>query len=313
MTKEQKTRWIWCCCHLAVAAYVQTRGHDSLSTTALSHLLLFDALGAFLCVAIDVSRNFDVWNRSSISHPFGLQRSEVLAGLATSIILLFMGLDLFSHGLTHALQNTGGHTAHMVHHDESSHHARSSVNFSALAAITSTLVSASMLGNHARIGRAIRFPLFESLPAAARNPSHLLPISLSSILLVLPLMGIHMSGRLDAILGFAYAAGMVLLGGRLCYGVGRMLLMSYSGLGVDGIAHELGADSAVAGVDEVKVWQVHYGLCMANFKLRVRGHDQVERLRERVASLVKNRLGGGYGEGSRGVKWEISTQITIER
>ncbi|KAF2665526.1 hypothetical protein BT63DRAFT_67875 [Microthyrium microscopicum] len=311
MTKEQKTRWIWCLCHLAVAAYVQIRAHESLSQTALSHLLFFDVLGAFLCMAVDVSRNFEVWNRSSISHPFGLERSEVLAGLAMSIILLFMGLDLFSHGLTHALESSEGPgAAHGHRHDPPSGYG---LILAPLAAIMCTVISASTLGNHARIGKAIRFPLFESLPSAFRNPSHFLPISLSIFLLVLPLFGVHMSGIVDPILGFTYAIGMVTLGSRLCYGVGRMLLMSYSGPGVRQIVQELTKEPAVSGVDEAKVWQVHYGLCMANFKLRVRSRDQVEMLRERVARLVKNGLGGGYGEGSKGVKWEISTQITIER
>jgi len=315
MTADQKTRWIWCFCHLAVAAYVQVGAHDSLSTTALSHLLFFDALGAFLCVAVDVSRNFEVWNRSSISHPFGLERSEVLAGLAMSIILLFMGLDLLSHGLTHALENTGGHTshhAHDAHHASTLRHGVVFINLAPLAAIISTVVSASMLGNHARIGRAIRFPLFESLPRVLRNPSHFLPISLSAVHACLSLLGIPMSGRFDALLGFTYATAMVFLGARLCYGVGRMLLLSYSGPGVRDLVRELRNDVAVAGVDEAKVWQVHYGLCMANFKLRVKSVDVVQRLRERVACLVKNRLSGGYGDGSKGAKWEISTQITVE-
>jgi len=287
------------------------KAHESLSVTALSHLIFFDALGAFLCMTVDVSRNFEVWSRSTISHPFGLERSEVLAGLAMSIILLFMGLDLLSHGLTHALESSSGHSPH--HHGEHSHHGLDSVNFAALAAILSTLISASMLGNHSRIGRAIRIPLFEFLPMVVRNPSHFLPISLSLFVLILPLLGIHMSGTVDAVLGFLYASGMVILGGRLCYGVGRMLLMSYSGPGVKEVTQEISQDSAVTGVDEVKVWQVHYGLCMANFKLRVKNSEHIERLRDRVVSLVKNRLGGGYGDGSKGVKWEVSTQITIER
>jgi hypothetical protein len=88
--------------------------------------------------------------------------------------------------------------------------------------------------------------------------------------------------------------------------------MSYSGSGIKEVLYELETDAAVSAVEEAKVWQVHYGLCMANFKLRVRQIDQADRLRERVSSLVRNRLGGGYGQGSRGVKWEVSTQITLD-
>ena len=46
-------------------------GDGSLALTALSHLLVFDALGAFLCVGVDVLGNFEVWKRASVRHPFG--------------------------------------------------------------------------------------------------------------------------------------------------------------------------------------------------------------------------------------------------
>jgi hypothetical protein len=32
---------------------------------------MFDALGASLCVVVDVLSNFEVWKRSSVRHPFG--------------------------------------------------------------------------------------------------------------------------------------------------------------------------------------------------------------------------------------------------
>ena len=124
--------------------------------TALSHLLFFDALGAFLVVAVDVSRNFEVWNRSSVRTPFGLERAEVMAGLAMAIILLFMGLDLISHGLQHALENGGGYEAHHAHEHERI--GAGDVDFAAAASAATTLVSAGLLGNHGRIGRTMRKP-----------------------------------------------------------------------------------------------------------------------------------------------------------
>lgn len=71
MTSEQRTRLIWCACHLLVAAYVQWSAHGSLAMTALSRLLFFDAAGAVTCVVVDMMGNFEVWKRSSIKHPFG--------------------------------------------------------------------------------------------------------------------------------------------------------------------------------------------------------------------------------------------------
>lgn len=71
MSKEQQLRISWCLCHALVAAYTLWSAQGSLAMTALSHLILFDALGATLCVVVDVLGNFEVWKRSSIRHPFG--------------------------------------------------------------------------------------------------------------------------------------------------------------------------------------------------------------------------------------------------
>ena len=77
--------------------------------TALSRLLLFDAAGATVCVVVDVMGNFEVWKRSSIKHPFGLERADVLAGFGMAVFIAFMGLDVISHGVQHSLENVGSH------------------------------------------------------------------------------------------------------------------------------------------------------------------------------------------------------------
>jgi Co/Zn/Cd efflux system component len=271
--------------------------HDSVSMTTLSHLLFYDALGDFLYVAVDVARNFEVWNRSSISHPFGLERSEVLAGLATNIVLLFMGLDLMSHGIKDTLGEGAGHHIHV--HETHKPAQAGTINVPALFSICSTLLSASILSNRSRMDKSMR------------KSSHLLPISLATLLLLLGLLGVEPPAKFDSGLSLLYASAMIIFGSRLCYRIGRMLLMSYSGTGVPELVDEIRSDPGVTSVEEAKVWQVHYSLCMANFKLKARSADQVERLRERIATLVKNRLGGGYGDGSKGVRWEVSSQITI--
>jgi hypothetical protein len=37
----------------------------------------------------------------------------------------------------------------------------------------------------------------------------------------------------------------------------------------------------------------------------------MNKLRDRITNLIKSRLGGGYGSG--GQKWEVSTQLTLEK
>ena len=115
------------------------------------------------------------------------------------------------------------------------------------------------------------------------------------------------------------ALSMFALGVRLAIAQGSMLLMSYSAKGVNEVMADVANDPAVAGVDEARFWQVHYGLCMANLKLRVRGalagtnEDAAAiKLRERICLLVRNKLGGGYGKGE-GLKWEVTVQFTGEK
>lgn len=292
-----------------VAAYTLWSAHGSLAMTALSHLILFDSLGALLCVVVDVLGNFEVWKRSSIRHPFGLERAEVLAGFAMCVLLLFMGLDLISHNLQHFLESSGHEPHHEHPHERVS---PGSVDFTALLAISSTLISAIGLRNHGRIGKAMRFDYIESLPSVLSNPSHFLTLSCSALLLLLPLVSIQLYTWLDVMLSSTISICMCVLGMRLVKTLGSMLLMSYSGSGISDVIRDIEADPCVFAVDDARFWQVHYGLCMANLKLRVTGSEEnLLRVRERVSSLIKNRLGGGYGGG--GQKWEISTQFTIEK
>ena len=294
---------------MMVAAYTLWSASGSLALTALSHLILFDSFGAMLCVIVDVLSNFEVWKRSSIRHPFGLERAEVLAGFAMSVLLLFMGMDLISHNLQHILEELG-HEPHFPHEHERI--SPGGIDAASLLAIISTVISALGLKNHARIGKVMRFAYIETLPSILSNPSHFLTITCSSLLLLLPLLSIQMYKWLDRALSGTIAISMCVLGTRLVHTLGLMLLMSYSGSGVNEVIRDIETDPSVTGIEEAKFWQVHYGLCMANLKLRVRGtDDNMARLRERVASLIKNRLGGGYGMGRQ--KWEVSTQLTLEK
>lgn len=311
MSKDQNTRFWWSICHMAVAAYTLWSAEGSLALTALSHLILFDSLGAMLCVVVDILGNFEVWKRSSIRHPFGLERAEVLAGFAMSVLLLFMGLDLISHNLQHVLEGLGSHEAHHSHgHERVS---AGEVDSASLLAIVATLVSALGLKNHARIGKAMRFAYIESLPSILANPSHFLTISCSLLLLLLPLLSIKLYLWLDRALSTTIALSMCILGFRLVRTLGFMLLMSYdSGNTVADIMRDIESDPSVTAIEGAKFWQVHYGLCMACLTLRVRGNDDgLSRLRDRVTGLVKGRLGGGYGGG--GTRWEVSVQFDLDR
>jgi divalent metal cation (Fe/Co/Zn/Cd) transporter len=347
--------------------YVFFSAEGSLAMTALSHLVFFDVGSAAVCVAVDVLGNFEVWRRSSIRHPFGLQRAEVLAGFAMSVFLVFGGFDLISHNLKHFLETVGDHTphhpptasepidAHGHGHGSHAHSARyispGTVDFASLAAVVSTLVSAYGLRNHSRIRRVVRVPfpyLAKLLPGATilANPFHFLTLCFSFLMLLLPLVSIPHFVWLDALLCAAIAASMFVLGTRLAVAQGLMLLMSYSGLppakashshnrtmsekktdavvttthdssaaSVSAVVREIESEPQVARVEEAQFWQVHYGLAMANLKVRVaRGYgddNALSQLRSRLARVVQNRLGEGYGRGGN-LRWEVTVQTCTD-
>ncbi|CAI4211299.1 unnamed protein product [Parascedosporium putredinis] len=105
------------------------------------------------------------------------------------------------------------------------------------------------------------------------------------------------------------------LGLRLAVSQGLMLLMSYGGnKSVDGVIKEIDADPGIGHVEEAQFWQVHYGLGMANLRIRVpKGSDEgaLSRLRHRVASLVQDRLGEGYGQGGS-LRWDVTVQMMTD-
>lgn len=314
MDKDQRARLYWSLCHLAVAVFIFFKSEGSLSAMALSHLVFFDAGSAAVCVTVEVLGNFEVWRRSSIRHPFGLERAEVLAGFALSIFLLFGGFDLVSHNLKHFLESLGDHEAHHEHaHERVS---AGSIDMVAAAAIISTLVSAYGLKNHSRIAKVMRVSYLATLPSILSNPFHFLTLLFSAVVALLPLLSISLYAWLDRLICAVIAVAMFSVGMRVVIAQGLMLLMSYGGTngddGVTSVLREIESDTAIFRVEESQFWQVHYGLCMANLKVRVpRGYDEVSlsKLRNRVSALVQNRLGEGYGVGGN-IRWEVTLQIT---
>ncbi|KAI1410930.1 cation efflux family-domain-containing protein [Hypoxylon sp. FL1857] len=325
MSKDQRRRLYWCMCHLVVAVSVFLSAHGSLAMTALSHLVFFDVGSALICVAVEVLGNFEVWKRSSIRHPFGLERAEVLAGFALSIFLIFGGFDLVSHNLKHVLEGKGGHTAHHPdpHEGVGPRVPNGGLDMASLAAIAATLVSAYGLRNHARISKVMRVSYLASLPSVLSNPFHFLTLSTSALMVLLPLLSIPIGLLLDSAICGLIAIAMFLLGVRLAIAQGLMLLMSYGGrsgsgspgknkdVGVADVVREIEAEPGVEMIEEAQFWQVHYGLCMANLKLSVaKGCDDaaLSRLRTRISNLIQNRLGEGYGKGGS-LRWEVSLQM----
>ncbi|KAL7812825.1 cation efflux family domain-containing protein [Trichoderma gracile] len=318
LQRDQRMRLYWGLCHVAIAMYIFYRSGGSLAAMALSHLVFFDAGSAAVCVVVDVLGNFEVWRRSSIRHPFGLERAEILAGFAMSIFLLFGGFDLLSHNLKHILESVGDHEAQHEHGDHGHDHERISLGLVSAAAIASTLVSAYGLKNHARIAKVMRVSYLATLPSILSNPFHFFTLFFSALISLLPLLSISLYAWLDRLICAVISLAMFSLGMRVAVAQGLMLLMSYGGnrgdVGVTAVLREIEAESGIARVDGAQFWQVHYGLCMANLKLIItNGYDELAlvKLRNRISALIQNRLGEGYGNGGN-VRWEVTLETTID-
>ncbi|PON30302.1 hypothetical protein TGAM01_v200742 [Trichoderma gamsii] len=318
LQRDQRMRLYWGLCHVAIAMFIFYRSGGSLAAMALSHLVFFDAGSAAVCVVVDVLGNFEVWRRSSIRHPFGLERAEILAGFAMSIFLLFGGFDLLSHNLKHILESVGDHEAHHEHEHAHDHVSSNSLDLVSAAAIASTLVSAYGLKNHARIAKVMRVSYLATLPSILSNPFHFFTLFFSALIALLPLLSISLYDWLDRLICAVISLAMFSLGMRVAVAQGLMLLMSYGGnrgdVGVSAVLREIESESGIARIDGAQFWQVHYGLCMANLKIIItNGFDELAlgKLRNRISTLIQNRLGEGYGNGGN-VRWEVTLETTVD-
>ncbi|KAM0511204.1 hypothetical protein ACHAPE_010083 [Trichoderma viride] len=318
LQRDQRMRLYWGLCHVAIAMFIFYRSGGSLAAMALSHLVFFDAGSAAVCVVVDVLGNFEVWRRSSIRHPFGLERAEILAGFAMSIFLLFGGFDLLSHNLKHILESVGDHEAHHEHEHAHDHVSSNSLDLVSAAAIASTLVSAYGLKNHARIAKVMRVSYLATLPSILSNPFHFFTLFFSALIALLPLLSISLYDWLDRLICAVISLAMFSLGMRVAVAQGLMLLMSYGGnrgdVGVSAVLREIESESGIARIDGAQFWQVHYGLCMANLKVIItNGYDELAlgKLRNRISTLIQNRLGEGYGNGGN-VRWEVTLETTVD-
>ncbi|QIW95015.1 hypothetical protein AMS68_000533 [Peltaster fructicola] len=317
LSRSQNIRLAWCLTHFVVAGVIQLAASGSLALTALSRLIFFDAAGAVSCVAVDVMTNFEVWTRSTIKHPFGLGRADVLAGFGMAVFIAFMGLDIISHGTQHALENLGDHEAHSPHSHERP--STIAVLLAATGAALTTLISAIGLGNHMRVGRTIQVPWLARWGNTLGNPSHFLTLSCCAALPVLTLLNTHAYSIADPLFAFIIAGCMIAFGVRLGSRLGNILLMAYTDPtdknAISQLVLDIESDTSISAVEEAKIWQVHYGLGLADLKIKCRAGGQADdatKLRKRIMSLVKSRLGGAYGEG-RGPRWDISIQVTREK
>lgn len=320
MSREQRIRFAWCACHVGVAVLVFNTDLPFTAVSALAHLLLYDAMGATLCAAVEVLENFDVWKQSSIHHPFGLERIEVLAGFALSVTLIFMGGDILSHSVQDMVQSVYDPTHHGHSHGRPTHNhaglddAHDTLSWMSLVirvslGILATFVSAVGLENHKRISRALRHadsPI-AWMPSILSNPSHFITITFSVVLLLVPLMGPAGYRFVDTLLTPVMAASMCYVGWMWAKSLSGMLVMSYSGPDLIGeVERQISADPLVSSVSGVSLWQVDHSLWLASMHIVMSGTEADEkRMRQKAARIVKDIM----ADDDANERWETTVDI----
>lgn len=317
MSWDQKVRIFWGAFHLFVTCLVYKTNSPFTALSALAHLLLYDAMGALMCAVVDILGNFDVWKKSSIHLPFGLERVEVLAGFALSILLIFMGGDIMSHSIQEIVQVFYGDASHSHGHahahahgsgEDGDHLHWSGILFKVCLAILVTVVSAVGLDNHTRISKALRS--ISSMPSILSNPSHFITIFFCAVVLTLPFFSAATRTTIDAILTPCIAISMCYLGWTLAKSLGGMLVMSFPGENrIDEVEAELMKLPGVVAVSDISVWQVHHSAWLACMKVEIRDDpDTEQRVREESSRIVK--LVMGEGEDGNDIRWETTIDIT---
>lgn len=335
MSKEQKIRITWGACHLFVAFLVYTTESPFNALSALAHLLFYDAMGALMCAVVDILSNFDVWKRSSIHLPFGLERAEVLAGFALSISLIFMGGDIMSHCIQESVQTLYSGEEHHGHGHAHNHGGENTtINWSNILirvclAIIVTIVSAVGLDNHTRISRALRnsgqaaHSAFSSLPWILSNPSHFVTVTFSAVILIFPFVSESFRTVIDTILTPCIASSMCYMGWMLAKSLGGMLVMSFPGENkIDQVEAAVMKLPSVVSVSNISVWQVHHSVWLACMKVDITGSEgQEQQVREQASNLIKSIMGSsssdmveekGYSKLSQDldkIRWETTIDI----
>lgn len=304
-TADQRMQLLWSLCHLLISFVVLKFNENSLAASSLSKCITFDAFGIASGAVFEILAHFPVWSSSSIKHPFGLKRAEVVVRFGAAVFLTYSGVELVRE-VVERLAIGGGHghgPTDGVHLDP---HALNSdfMTASMLVTIFITLFAAVVFDNHGQLCQALDL---DSLPRPIRNPFYLLSIAPACILLGVAAMGMHLHAILDRSMATAIAAALIWIGLTLIYRLGSILLMTYPSTAVTALYDEIESDDSVYSVDG-KVWQVWTGLVMVSMRVAVRGGEAAEtRVRERIARYTRDVLGGGYGSG-KAIKFDVKVE-----
>ncbi|CCG81496.1 Cation efflux family protein family [Taphrina deformans PYCC 5710] len=304
-TTDQCIQLLWATFHLLIGFGVMKYNTASLAVSSLSKCITFDAFGIASTTVFKVLEQYPVWTNSSIKHPFGLKRAEVIVRFASAVYLTYSGVELIRE-VVERLIIGGGHghgPTDEIHIDP---HALNTdfMPISMMATIFITVFAAVMFGNHSQLSQVMDLDTF---PRMLRNPFYLLTILPAAALLAITMMDLHLHGFVDRSIALGIAAALMYIGLVLTFRLGSILLMTYPSSSVAALFDAVENDDSVAHV-EGKVWQVWTGLVVVSMRVSVRGGESVEtRVRERIVRYTRDVLGGGYGSG-KSIRFEVKVE-----
>ncbi|ODV91630.1 hypothetical protein CANCADRAFT_30000 [Tortispora caseinolytica NRRL Y-17796] len=305
-TKDQKLRFLWCLLHSLIALECFWYGTGSLALTTLSHLVFYDAISAFLSTLVDIFGNFEAWKLSSIRHPFGLERIEVLAGIAMSVILAFIGTDVFSHAIQGLIASDDHGHGHSHHSHLTPAITYKAMDASVFAALIATVMSALVLQNHSRIGRAVRFlpvhslekshdskpPIPERVANMLTNPAHFLTLSCCCAVFLLSALPKSWFSAADKTLALIMCVCMFVSGSVFTIALCRIILMASPDPGkVTSALEQIGKLPEVQSISKLRSWRVNYRLFIVSMSLEVTCDvEEYDALRKRVLDIVEHTI-----------------------
>ncbi|KAK9447094.1 cation efflux family-domain-containing protein [Limtongia smithiae] len=339
MTRDQKIQLGWCSLHFLAAFQLWLVCRHWTVLVALSHIVFYDAVVAALRVVTDVLSNFDFWSTSSVRHPFGLRRAELLACCACAVGLLFMGIDIGSHLCENAVRHIIVRSSPLSVIEDTDIGPEGGLiltrgNTLALTlALAATIVSSTIFRAHDQTGITVRIPYLRNLPYGFSSPLYTVSLLSGAIVLVASTYASEVIlPSIDALVALLIASTMCTVGWLSMLALGRMLLMGFDGHCAQSILKQIQDDPDIKQVEDSSMWQVHQGLCIINIKLRLHGPMVDEtRVRANVNRIIADgsRAANGASEmngfatavngsttvnavrfrGRTGIQWESTIDI----
>ncbi|KAF9573692.1 Endoplasmic reticulum zinc transporter [Mortierella alpina] len=244
----------------------------------LSYMTLFDAFGVlntFISSVIHTDRNM---KKSTVKHPFGIQRFAILFGLFNAIFLLFIGMNMLKESLEHLMLEDDHHGG--------DHGAVAQVPvFWTLVALGAALISTLGYQNHKQYCLLLNHTSPSSYGHSTSADVATLfrnPFALTSLGCVVGALMVAMFPRwdsLDKIVAIGQAIVMFWLGGPLTKVLGMILLQTAPPRALDALEDTIrqlsGSNPAIQRIERAHVWTNTVGQLIGTLIVTVaKGSDE---------------------------------------